>query len=106
MLKDSSPPDGRAGEQPEYKKLLKEARKLSEKGDYQGAQGCYNKAIELAPDSPSVYLSRAAHYLDRLMFNEAIADSHKAIEFDKNSAPAYFMRAMSYLGLDKTEKAL
>jgi tetratricopeptide (TPR) repeat protein len=106
MLKDSSPPDGRAGEQPEYKKYLKEARKLEQEDDYQGALKCYNRAIELAPDSLLVRLSRAGHYMNRLMFREAIVDYNKAIELTPDNSPAYFGRAMAYLGLEDTEKAL
>jgi len=65
----------------------------------------YNAAIDLAPDNPTTYHSKAYYLQNTGKVNEAIALYKKINLVDKNYIDAYLNAGILYSTLDSTEKA-
>jgi tetratricopeptide (TPR) repeat protein len=75
-------------------------------GDYEGALGCLNWAIELRPGYADAYNNRAYTYASMKRFDEAFDDCNKAIEFKPDLPEPYNNRGNLYVQLGSIEKAL
>ena len=58
-------------------------------GDYERAIGCFDKAIELDPNSAATYSNRGIAYYYLNQYESAIEDCSRAIELDPNDYWAY-----------------
>ena len=75
--------------------FYKSGNKKFDEGDYQGAIDDYSKAIELDPENPEIYISRALCKKFSKDYKGAIDDSTKAIELDPENPARYITRAYS-----------
>ncbi len=57
--------------------------------EYEKAIGCFDKVIELKPNSTSAYNHRGLAYYYLEQYERAIGDYNKTIELDPNYATAY-----------------
>lgn len=81
----------------------------SKNGDVDGALKDYSKAIELNPDYIEALVNRGAIYSSRKQYDEAVANFSKALDHKLvpiAAAMALNNRALAYLELGQTEKAL
>jgi tetratricopeptide (TPR) repeat protein len=70
-----------------------------EKQDYQGALADYNRAIQLAPDSPLVYNNRGFLKDSKLQdYKGALADYNRAIQLNPGLAKIYDNRGTLKMG--------
>lgn len=76
------------------------------KGEIEFALTNYNKAAELNPENPSIYLNRALAFYKKKDYEKAIADYDKVIEINPKEVLAYSSRANSYEKLGNTDKAV
>lgn len=92
--------------------LSTQAQQLREQGNicfqqkrYSESAVCYSKAIELESRSETLYCNRAAAYLMLNRFQDALADSLKAIELDPTHVKAHWRAAKAYLYLGNSEQS-
>ena len=64
----------------EDKNFYKRGTRKFDVGDYQGAIDDYSKAIELDPENPEIYISRARPKILLKYYQGAIDDYSKALE--------------------------
>eukprot|EP01012_Entosiphon_sulcatum_P049696 TRINITY_DN68369_c0_g1_i1.p1 TRINITY_DN68369_c0_g1~~TRINITY_DN68369_c0_g1_i1.p1 ORF type:complete len:481 (-),score=91.28 TRINITY_DN68369_c0_g1_i1:145-1563(-) len=76
------------------------------KGNYREGVALFNKAITLAPDTPSVYHCRAVAYMLLKQYRSAKDDCKKAIELDHHFSRAYGTLARIYFLTGECNKAL
>jgi tetratricopeptide (TPR) repeat protein len=74
--------------------------------DFDTAIGFYTKAIEMNPKFSYAYVSRAADYVKKGLYNEAIDDSNKAIELNQDFPPAYVNRGEAYYYKGQYDEAI
>jgi Flp pilus assembly protein TadD len=72
--------------------LFDEGNSLFVDEEYEGAVGCYTKAIEGGFTDKEVYVKRAAAYLKVDRFAEALQDSNRAIELDPENEAAFLRK--------------
>jgi len=78
--------------------LLKEAKTLVDKQDYDGAIAIYGKAIASAPKNARAYLERGHRYLNTRRFTEGLADLKKADKLAPHTSEvAYHLALAHYL---------
>jgi tetratricopeptide (TPR) repeat protein len=70
---------------------------LDKQNRYDEAIAEYTKAIELNPNSETMYLNRGNDYVRKLQFDLAITDFNKAIDLNPNDEVAYLARGVAYL---------
>jgi tetratricopeptide (TPR) repeat protein len=75
-------------------------------GEYEKAIECFDKVIELDPNSTYAYNNRGIAYSDLKQYERAIEDYNKTIELDPNSASAYYNRGNTYCDLKKYEREI
>lgn len=85
--------------------LFDEGNSLFVDEDYEGAAGCYTKAIEGGFSDPEVFVKRAAAFLKLDRFAEALQDSNKAIELDGANEAAFLRKGMACFSLEEFETA-
>ena len=68
------------------------------RGNYDGALYCFDKAIALNPDNSRLYNDRGLSYFALEDTNLAISDFSKAIELDTDFEEAYYNRGLAYFG--------
>ncbi len=73
--------------------LEQEAIELIGQGNYIEAIGKYNRIIELFPDKGGLYYNRAWCYDMLNMYEEAIADLEKAVQYDEYLSDAHYLLA-------------
>jgi tetratricopeptide (TPR) repeat protein len=78
------------------KTYCEQAVYCEKEGLYNAAIAHYSKAIELRPDSASLYSVRGNAYAKREDYNSAIEDFTKAIKINVNYMPAYIGRGQMY----------
>ena len=66
----------------------------------------FAKAIELAPDRPEHYRTRAIYFSGRQDFKEAVADLDRAIELAPGDAATHVLRGAVLMEMDQHEEAL
>jgi len=71
-----------------------------DRGDYDLALSCINKAVEKAPDLAEPHLVRSRVYRLKTRYADAVLDATEAIRLDPKLADAYVSRAHCYLALD------
>lgn len=76
------------------------------KQDFQGAIKDFDKAVEINPNNPDLYLNRG--YLKHILrdYNSAMEDYNKAISLNKSFAFAYNNRGVLKVALNDTKGAL
>ena len=74
--------------------------------DYDAAIADLNTAIDLAPDSPGLYLRRGQMYLGLYEWDQSLQDYNRAIELAPAYADAYFNRGVLYYSILQTGQAL
>ena len=72
-------------------------------GEYEKAIGCFDKVIELDPNSTYAYNNRGNAYENLKQYKRAIDDYNKTIELDPNSANAYNNRELALSKLKEQE---
>ena len=73
---------------------------------YEKAIECFDKAIELDPNSAIAYNNRGNAYYYLKQYEGAIKDYNKAIEQDPNYANTYYSRGRAYYNLKQYERAI
>ena len=76
-----------------------------EKGEYDEAILCFDKAISLKPRFAEAYCSRGTAYYQKGEYDQAILDFNKAIERNPKLAEAYYNRAVVYYHKQEYDKA-
>jgi tetratricopeptide (TPR) repeat protein len=82
--------------------LDKQGYELANQERYQEAIEKYTQAIKLLSDYAELYYNRAWCYEKLKMYDKAIADLEKAIQYDKNDSDAHLM--LGYLLYNKGDK--
>lgn len=87
--------------------LLRQARQLMDRAQFQGAADTVTNAIDntRAGTSAALLLLRAEAYLGAGRYYEAIADSGKVIKREKNNLAAYVMRGKAHYMLGEHDMA-
>ena len=75
-------------------------------GDFKGAVEAYEKAIDLAPNSPDALYRRGAVYIDSGDHQAAIADLDRAIRLRPDFAQAHFQRGNARYDLGDLQGAI
>ena len=65
-----------------------------------------DRAVELNPYDPAVFITRGGIYREIAKYEEAIKEFDKALELDSSNAEAYCRRGIAYLYLNQYEKAI
>ncbi len=91
--------------EPDFAFYKKQADDNASKGEIEFALTNYNKAVELNPENPSIYLNRALAFYKKKDYEKAIADYDKVIEINPKELLAYANRANSHEKLGNTDKA-
>jgi len=76
--------------------LLKDAKALVDKQDYDGAITVYGKAIAIAPSDPRPFLERGHRYLNTRRFKEGLADLDQAEKLAPNVSEVAYHRALAH----------
>ena len=76
-----------------------------EKGEYDQAILCFDKAIRINPWFAEAYCSRGTAYYQKSEYDQAILDFNKAIEINPGFAEAYYNRAVVYYHKQEYDKA-
>lgn len=76
-----------------------------DRGEYDEAIQCYQKAIELAPGLVVAHNNLGMVWIDKGMFKEAIASLERAVELDPNYAEAYNNLGFAYRRLGDEPRA-
>ena len=74
--------------------------------DFTTAAACYSEAISIDKTNPAYYCNRAACYINRKQWAEAIADANEALALDAHYAKAYQTRTQAQLQLNEYEDAV
>lgn len=82
------------------------AEKRLANSDAAGAAADYNRAVELAPKSPSIRISRAMFLAEMGQFDEALKDCDAATELDPSSSNGLCGRGSVYLAKGDVVKAM
>jgi len=77
----------------------------SEDEEYELAIAEFDKAIQLIPENPEMYIDRGMSYYNLCQYQRAIEDYAKAIEFDADNSQVYRCRADVYRSLGQTADA-
>ena len=75
-------------------------------GDYDGAIGELEQAVELEPDNAEAYTNLALSYFKNGDYENAVATWTKVIALAPDQTVAYFERGTSYFNLKKYEQAI
>lgn len=67
---------------------------------------CYTKGLELDPNHPILYSNRAAAYLSKHKYDQALEDASKSISLNPSYMKAYHRKASSLREQSKFEEAL
>ncbi len=86
--------------------LVNSALKMIELRDWAAAIKALNKAIELSPNNPLLYVYRATAFNLSGDYASAERDARKAIELDPKSSPAHEALAWSLLRQEKYDEAI
>jgi tetratricopeptide (TPR) repeat protein len=86
--------------------LVNTALKMIELRDWGAAIKALNKAIELSPDNPLLYVYRATAFNLNGDYVSAEKDARKAIELDPDNSPAYEALSWSLLRQEKYDEAI
>lgn len=93
-------------------RLGAQAQALREQGNiyfqqkkYRESAECYGRALDIEPQSETLFCNRAATYLMMNKFAEALHDSLKAIELDPTHVKAHWRAAKAYLYLGHPDEA-
>jgi len=76
-----------------------------DKGRYDKAISCFNKAIGINPDFAQTCCSRGTAHYRKGQTAQAIADFDRAILIDPELSEAYYSRAVAYYDSNDLEKA-
>ena len=90
----------------EDKNFYKSGNKKFDEGDYQGAIDDYSKAIELDPENPDLYISRARLKILLKYFQGAIDHYSKALELtthESDKKEILELRSKAYQILSKID---
>ncbi|XP_053563401.1 protein unc-45 homolog B [Bombina bombina] len=88
--------------------LKEEGNKYFKANDYDQAIDCYSKALKLITDKKIqalLYRNRAACYLKKENYVQAVTDSTKAIDVDASDVKALFRRCQALEKLGKLDQA-
>jgi tetratricopeptide (TPR) repeat protein len=97
---------------PEVDELMRTGIECHDAGDYDKAIEYYEKALELAPDSPGIYYELAFSYLYKGSPEEALRYSQKGIDFaaaqgaDNDLPGLYDLKGSALDDLDRYEEAV
>eukprot|EP00903_Cladosiphon_okamuranus_P014941 g13832.t1 len=99
----------KAADEKKAEEVKGEGNKLLLAKDYEGAERCYTRALELSPDGPNshVYLCNRAAALCYLGRNDdAVVDCQEAIDLNPTYAKAYTRLGYAYFQLEDYEASV
>jgi tetratricopeptide (TPR) repeat protein len=86
--------------------LVASAQNKIKKGDYQGARLDLNRAIELSPQDPKLFILRGVVYASLERYERAIQDYDEAIKLDPRNTLFYNLRAEAYWNIRQYQAAI
>ncbi|XP_048007471.1 tetratricopeptide repeat protein 12 [Leguminivora glycinivorella] len=84
--------------------LKTQAVKAFNRGEYEKALSCYNRALEQVRDNPMLYCDRALTNIKLGNFEKVFKDCEWALKLNENSFKARLYTAKAYKELEETEK--
>jgi len=93
-------------EKPSVNNLKFEADELSNEGKYEDARELIDRAIHMAPDDISLYLSRAAISFGLRQYRECKSDCDHVVSEAPNTEDAYVWRALANKGLQASSEII
>lgn len=69
------------------------------------AEPDFSKAIEMEPENPARWLSRATSYAEQARWDSASADLGRAIQLDPDSASVWYLHGLTYLSSGRANEA-
>lgn len=91
---------------PDFGFYQKRADESANKGNFTAALTDYDKAAEMRPDIPTLFIARGNTHFNLKSYDKAVADYDRALELSPKSAHAYLNRGISFETMGDKEKAL
>src|SRR3974390_2856268 len=85
---------------------IAEAKRLTDRGNSQGALRVLKRALEAEPSNPSLWVALGDVHRDLWSVKEAIADYNRALAVDAKFFSAYKGRAKGYEGREDYDRAI
>src|SRR5215216_3310687 len=107
LLKHKSPkPAPSLSEANPFDRLMSRGAAFLQQGDATNAIAVYTEATKLAPESVDARLNLANAYLLANEDQKVLIETQEALQLDRDSAAALYLKGLAHLHLDQAEQAV